>query len=89
MISTEIRNLVASMKAHADCETITPAVFNVFIGRLQQVANNAEDMEAQMVPPHLRGSFRLRSEDDNENVVAIRPHLRRAPAKRSGGDGAA
>lgn len=89
MISNKLANIVSSMKAHSDAETATPAVMNIFIGRLEELLKQVREQEAEMVPHHLRGSFQLRSEDDVEKVVPIRPHLRRAPAKRSGGDGAA
>ncbi|MGK2740563.1 hypothetical protein ACSHT0_06675 [Tepidicaulis sp. LMO-SS28] len=56
MISTDIRNLKASMKAHYECGQLSQGFFSAFMARLDDLAERAENMEKSSVAPHARRS---------------------------------
>lgn len=91
MISTDLRNLASSMKAHADCDQLAPGFVKVLLARLCEIADQAAALEGMTVPPHLRGGFFAGEEPDTGNVVSIRAHVRSKPKlvkSNNGGDAA-
>jgi len=56
MISSDIRNLKASMLAHYECDQLSPGFIAVFMARLDDLARQAEDMERTCVAPSARRS---------------------------------
>jgi len=85
MISTDLRNLTASMRAFGD-KPITPATMRIFLGRLDEIVREVERFERMPVPK----SFRLTDQREDEEVVFIRAHTRTKPrlvcSNNSGGD---
>lgn len=75
MISTDMRNLTASLKAHYHVGELSPGFFDVFVKRLHGLAEQVEKLEAQPVPAGLRGGL-----FDSEKVVSI--DARRKPTLR-------
>lgn len=58
MISTDLRGLIASMKAHVDADMLTKGFFAVFEERLRDIANRVQELEQTNVPAHSRGRRR-------------------------------
>ncbi len=56
MLSSDIRNLKASMKAHYEFGQLSPGFFNAFLAKLDALAEQAEGMERSSVAPHARRS---------------------------------
>lgn len=54
MISSDLRGLIASMKAHVECDQMNKAFFAVFHARAQALIAEVEALENVTVPPHLR-----------------------------------
>lgn len=88
MISTDLRNLTASMRAYSDGEPIPAKTMALFVERLEEIAERVERFERMPVPP----SFRLTDQHEDEKVVFIRAHTRTKPrlviGNNSGGDAA-
>lgn len=54
MISSDLRNLIGSMKAHVDADMMSKGFFEVFALKLHALADEVAQLEAAQVPPHLR-----------------------------------
>lgn len=83
MISTDLRSLTASLKAHYNLGQLSPGFFEVFVKRLHDIAGDVERLEAQPVPASLRGGL-----FDDENVISIETR-RKAPFRVIAGEGGA
>lgn len=86
MISTDLRNLTASMRAFGD-KPVTPATMKIFLGRLDEIVREVERFERMPVPK----SFQLTDQHEDEKVVFIRAHTRTKPQlvrSNNGGDAA-
>lgn len=54
MISTDLRGLIASMKAHVDADMMGKGFFAVFEQRLRGIADDIQTLEGTTVPQRLR-----------------------------------
>lgn len=54
MISTDLRGLIASMKAHVDADMMGKGFFAVFEQRLRALADDIEVLEGAAIPVRLR-----------------------------------
>lgn len=61
MISSDLRNLIGSMRAHVDADQMSKGFMAVFETRLREIADDVEQLEKSSVPPHLRQKSRPRS----------------------------
>lgn len=80
MISSDLRSLTASLKAHYDNGHLPPGFFNIFVDRLHDIAERVERIEGEPVPDAARGLL-----FDDEKVVSMvnrRPKPR--PAQQGG-----
>lgn len=87
MISTDLRNLTASMRAFGD-KPVSPASMQLFLKRLDAIVQEVERFERMPVP----AAFRLTDQREDEKVVFIRAHTRTKPrlviTGNNGGDAA-
>lgn len=56
MIASDLRGLMASMKAHIELDQMNKAFFAVFDERIQTLIDRVATLEQSTVPPHLRGA---------------------------------
>lgn len=54
MISSDLRSLAWSMRAHIDADMATAAAMKVFAERLAEIAAEAEELEKSAIPKHLQ-----------------------------------
>ncbi|MDO8837984.1 MAG: hypothetical protein Q7V31_03585 [Parvibaculum sp.] len=87
MIANDLRSVMASMRAYSDGKPVPAKTMQLFVERLEEIAERVDRFERMPVP----AAFRLTDQSEDERLVFIRAHERMKPRlarSDNGGDAA-